>query len=181
MPKIKESELIELRKKVEEIYNYYKQLISEVKELDTFSRELVNQLISVLQRFHEAIGILEERVHKLEAAVRKGKIKAPLPKAVSEKRTQAQPTVRQRESTPPPISLEQLRHASDEKPPAQQPSVTQPSAMAPAPKPPQPSPGFAPAQQPSGPGSRPPAPISPRAELLSQLKQILEWRKQRQR
>ena len=161
---------MELKKKVEEIYNYYKQLISEVKELDTFSRELVNQLISVLQRFHEAIGVLEERVNKLESIIRKGKIKAPSPKMVTEKQAQAQPTIKQKESVPPPIPSAAFKSISEEKPTTM--------APAPAPKPPQPSAGFAPAQ-PSG--LRPPAPISPRAELLSQLKQILEWRKQRQR
>lgn len=167
--KVKESNINELwkdlQKKLQEVAEEYKNLRSEIGDIDAFLREVVNNVVILLQEIHESISILEEKV----AALEKG---APLPQIRPQDQQTTTPTAK---SVPLPTSIQE----SNIPPPTQEaPNITQAQKKREQVSMPQQL-SKERSIQPPAPIQKPSSPISIRSEVISQLKQVLEERRKK--
>ncbi|MHA1615783.1 MAG: hypothetical protein ACTSX9_00490 [Candidatus Njordarchaeales archaeon] len=170
-----------MRQRLEEVTKEYQKIKSEISDIDTFLKEVVNQLIIILQDIHESLDMLENKANEIEqrlsrqtsASLQIQPITQPAssPTKASVAPEQSATTVApQQSSQSPPAPTQQT---VPQYPVTQQTASEQSLQLTSAGPSAQPSP-----QQSATP--RFASKMSARQELMSQLKQVLEKRRRRQ-
>lgn len=152
----------DLQKKLQEVAEEYKNLRTEIGDIDVFIREVVNNVIVLLQEIHESLSILEDKVAALERGVPPSSMGIQQNVAAAQQVQGSQP--QQEVAAPLPVETTkpktEMTLSSEPVPTSRQEPVTQ--TMPQQQKPAMPVPA-----------------TSVRTEIISQLKQVLEKRKRR--
>ncbi len=159
----------DLQIKLQEVAEEYKNLRGEIGDIDAFLKEVVNNVVVLLQEIHESISILEEKVAALERG-------APLSSPQVDMHTQSTvPSSTQVQGAGAVLPVQEPVRESEVQKSREQPPIPPQQATRPIQAPT--TPATTPPQQPVS--EKPVAPISTRFEVISQLKQVLEERRKR--